>query len=110
MISGQRIPWSFVQRLLNQVGRDWTRVIDMFWRARCAASITGWISKGLRPNADGKRYALYPSTERNNGEFDRVVMRWWREQTEAHKKRKQPTSTSKAMGQFFKDMADLYNG
>ena len=93
IISGQQIPWSFVQRIANFVDRDWDRVMDIFWKSRDAKNIMRYIQKGLIPNAEGKRYILYPSRERDNGKIE-SIRQWWHQNVYVPKRKAQPDSVA----------------
>ncbi len=79
-INGQKIPWSAIGRIRKLCGGDWDTTIDAFWKAREADGKNGilrYVQAGFVPDANGKRYSLMPSRERENGEMEKV-REWWK--------------------------------
>lgn len=78
-MSGQKISWSFIQKVRRLCGGDWDQTLDAFWKARSATGENGimkYIMKGFVLNAAGVRYILLPSPEMNSGRME-SIRSWW---------------------------------
>lgn len=92
-INNQKIAWSFIFMLRKKLGGSWDSTMDAFWQARNAEGengITKYIIKGLQPDAQGRRYILYPSKEREAGNMQKV-RDWW--EGEVYQRKRAPQST-----------------
>lgn len=101
-ISGQRIPWSFVQLVRKACGGDWDQTMDAFWKARGAkgpGSIVRYVLKGLKPDGKGNKYSLLPSKEHNDGKMQMIRV-WW--ETEVYKPK--PRGETVSIGEIFRGM------
>ncbi len=79
IINKQEIPWSFIQKVRRICGGDWDQTLDIFYKCRTVggnAGIVRYISKGLFDYAQGKRWIMVPSQERENGQME-AIRRWW---------------------------------
>lgn len=79
VINQQQIPWSFVMKVRKILGGDIDRTMDCFYKARHAAPPNGvvrYIAAGFRPDDNGNRYSMLPSTTREN-EGMRPIRAWW---------------------------------
>jgi len=79
IISGQSIPWSFIQKVRRFCGGDWDQTMDIFWKARETTghnAIIRYVTKGMVDGSKGKKWLLIPSREREAGKMG-AVRQWW---------------------------------
>jgi hypothetical protein len=109
-INNQQISWAFVQKVRTDLGGDWERTIDAFWKARKATGkygVVAYIKGGFRPDKKGNRYNMLPSKERDRGlnsqEWNGVML-WWRELIQVQERA--PGSAGNELRKFFLDLAN----
>lgn len=102
-IGGNKIPWSFVQKVRKKAGGDWDVTMDIFWKARNCyggpAGIMKYIEAGFKTMLNGAiPYNMQPSDLRENGQMEKI-RKWWN--GEVYKPKKAPVT----MKEIFRALA-----
>jgi hypothetical protein len=101
LINNQKIYWSFIQSVKTIFGKNDDMMIDAFWKARNQPNIAAYIKKGLIPDLKNRRYMIYPSRERENGEMEQI-REWWY----GLYQKKMPTTMKQTLKETLRDLAE----